>query len=438
MALVVKGFINDSSFIDNNPNVISKFFELSDKGHTYARDTKQYAIDTYPKLDLTVFKAHDTYSNEEFKLDNSLLADIFKLTDLIKTYPINNIYPYNKINFINYLQVSMGNSVLSINLGDFTQHTAGAYYPNWFSFLTITGEENTEVKIYINNEDFLNNYDEYEILVVPALPNINDFNNYYTDVLIKLEEQTYTLFNERIEVTKGIYPNTHTRIIEFDFYNRFNPTIKTKTYWGIVIYGEAGNDIDYIKDAIEEYILRDNENARGLWEQMFPDIFRRTEFILLPLWHKIAINNLGTLSTLYSSMISTKEISDFIYNEFTDIYSESVIYNKLVIFPYDYKAITIAAIPGTLNTINRDELFEIFNDYIPVNTSSLDFMRMTELTRNWLIKFEQALSLAETLNRFTSLPTGFRRVIRGNRNYVGFYYNNINYLTAYRYNTMYD
>ena len=436
MSLVVKGFINDSSFINNAPNTVSRFLELSDKGYTYAKDTKHYSLDQFPKLDLIVFKAHDTFNNQEFILDNSLVDKVFRIVDLIKAYPINHIYPYYKPDFITYLQVAMGTDAIGINLGDFTQHTAGAYYPNWFSFNTADANS-IEVKIYINNDDFLNNYDEYEIVVVPPLPNSTEFNDFYNSVLTKLQEQTYTIFNDRIEQAKGDYPNTHTKVLEFDFYNRLNPTVKTKTYWGVVIYGEAGNDIDLIKDAIEEHILANPDNHRDIWEQMFPDIFRRSEFLLLPMWHKVAITNLTELSNLYNSMISVKEANDFIFNAYGDIYSQTGIYNKLVLFPYDYKAITIAAIPGTLNTVDKDEIFEIFSDYVPVNTTSLDFMRMTEATRNWIIKLEQALILAETDNRFASVPAGFRKVIRGDRSYVGFYYNNVNFLIAYRYNDMY-
>ena len=136
-------------------------------------------------------------------------------------------------------------------------------------------------------------------------------------------------------------------------------------------------------------------------------------------------------------MIGIKEAKEFVHAAVSDLYSEVEIYNDLVLFPYDYKAITIAAIPGSLNIDNKDQLFEIFNDYIPVNTSSLDYMRMSTGTRDWSYKLEQALLLAETDNIHASVTPGFRKVTRGNRRYVAFYYDNINYLVAYSYNAFY-
>ena len=225
--------------------------------------------------------------------------------------------------------------------------------------------------------------------------------------------------------------------MEFSFHNKLNPTISKKTYWGVIIYGEAGNDIDAIKDAIEEHILSNADNIRDQWEIMFPDIFRRTEFLLFPLWHKVSIQNLTGLSNLYSSMISIKEAKEFVHAAIGDIYPEITVYNELVLFPFDYKAITIASLSGTLNLDHKDEIFEIFEDYIPVNTSSLDYMRMSVVTRDWVYRLEQALMLAETENVHAAVIPGFRKVTRGTKKYVAFYYNNVNYLVAYRYNTFY-
>lgn len=436
MALIVKGFVTDSGFIDNSPNTVASVFELSDKGYTYSRDKTTYSLAAYPANDLIVFKSIDTNNGNRFTLDNTTVGLIMQLVGLIKAYPDTHIAPYVKNDYINHLQVQMGVNAININIGDFVQHGT-RYYPKWFRFTT-TDVTPKDIHIYISDTEFVNQYDGYEIVIVPPLPDTTDFNGFYNQAVNKLTLETYDRINDRIELAKGDIPNTYTRILEFDFFNKDNITVSTKTYWGAIVYGEAGNDIDYIKDAIEDYILSNVNNVRSHWEIIFPDIFRRTEFLILPLWHKIAITNLGPLSNLYSSMLSTKEVKNFITTKFNDIYTNNFIDDNLVLFPYDYKAISIAAISGTTNLPDRDQLFEVFNDYVPVNTSSLDFMRMREATRNWMIKLEEALLLAETYDEFASLPLGYRRVTRGTRHYVGFYYNQVNYLVAYRFNSFYS
>lgn len=435
MAKIIKGFVTDSAFISNVAGTVSSVFEISDKGLTYSKDKTYYSIPTSPNNDLIVFKSYDNVSGDRYLLENSLVSTIMAICQLIKDYPSYNLYPYNKIDYKDHVQATIGSEIVNVALGDFESH-GGVYYPKWFSFST-TDVDVKNVKIYLSNTEFLNNYDEYEILVIPPLANTTDFNGYYAPAITLLDAVTYESFNDRIELAKTDFPNTYTKVLEFEFHNKDNITVSRKTYWGVVIYGEAGNDIDLIKDAIEAYVLSNSANIRTHWEIIFPDIFRRTEFMLLPMWHKVAIHNLTDLSNLYASMLSIKEMKDFVFTEYNDIYTEMFIYNNLVIFPYDYKAISIAAMPGTLNLTDRDQLFEIFDDYLPISTSSMDFMRMKVLTRDWCIKLEQALLLAETNDIYASVPSGFRKVIRGTRHYVGFYYNNINYLVAYSYNSFY-
>ena len=435
MSLIVKGFVTDSAFISNVQNEVASVFELSSKAYSYAKDKTHYSLNAYPGNDLVVFKAINQVTDDAFVLDNGTVDIIFRLTNLIKAYPINHVFPYVTQDYLDYLQANIGAEAVNIGIGEFEQFQT-SFYPKWFSFNT-TDTEVKNVIIYISNGDFLITYDEYEIQVVPPLADSTLFNRHYGEVLVDLEEETFVKLNDRMELAKGVYPNTYTKVMEFTFHNKLNPTVFKKVYWGVIIYGEAGNDIDAIKDAIEEYILSNPDNIRRQWEIMFPDIFRRTEFLLFPLWHKVAVENLTDLSNIYSSMIGIKEAKEFVHAAVSDLYSEAEIYNDLVLFPYDYKAITIAAIPGTLNIDNKDQLFEIFNDYIPVNTSSLDYMRMSTGTRDWSYKLEQALLLAETDNIHASVTPGFRKVTRGNRRYVAFYYDNINYLVAYSYNTFY-
>ena len=435
MSLIVKGFVTDADFISNIKDEVASVFELSSKAYSYAKDKTHYSLSAYPGNDLVVFKAIDQATGDAFILDNDTVDIIFRLTNLIKAYPINHVFPYDTQDYRDYLQANIGTEAANISIGEFEQYFS-SYYPKWFSFNT-TDTEVKNVIIYISNGDFLITYDEYEIQVVPPLADSTLFNRQYGEVLVDLEEETFTRLNDRMELAKGVYPNTYTKVMEFNFHNKLNPTIFKKVYWGVIIYGEAGNDIDAIKDAIEEHILSNPDNIREQWEIMFPDIFRRTEFLLFPLWHKVAAENLTNLSNIYSSMIGIKEAKEFVHNAVSDLYGEVEIYNNLVLFPYDYKAITVAAIPGTLNIADRDQLFEIFDDYIPVNTSSLDYMRMRPGTRDWSYKLEQAILLAETDNVHAAVIPGFRKVTRGNRRYVAFYYDNINYLVAYSYNTFY-
>lgn len=437
MSGTITGFVTDQTFIDNNPFQVSSVFELSPKGFTYAKDRTYHSLPTYPGNDLIVFKSMDSVTSDVIPMNNTILTAVFALVKLVKEYPDSNMVPYDPVDYRNYLEANGPVTVSNINIGGFESYS-GKEYPRWFNFTTNDADA-IIVTIYIADEAFLSNYEYYDIEIVPFLPSTTAFNATYPNVLVQLDEMLYSTFNDRLETTKNNRPPTYTKVIDFWYYNRLNPTQRTKVYWGVIVYGEAGNDIDVIKDELETFILANPANVRNDWVIMFPDIFARTEFLLVPMWHKVAIENLTTLSNLYSSMMYVKEPIEFIRDNYSNLYTEMQVYNNLITFPYDYKAITIASIAGLTNAADKDALFELYPDYIPVNTSSLDFMRMQPTTREWMYKLEVALLAAETHNVTSPVPPGYRKVTRSDgKKYIGFYIDSVNYLIAYRYNTMFD
>jgi len=91
-----------------------------------------------------------------------------------------------------------------------------------------------------------------------------------------------------------------------------------------------------------------------------------------------------------------------------------------------------------INPDGKRKITDLFPDYIPIPTSSIDFNRMQVRTRDWLILLETVLMIAETANEFTSVPTNLRRIKRGDTLYISALYNNINYLVAAKSNTFYS
>ena len=45
---------------------------------------------------------------------------------------------------------------------------------------------------------------------------------------------------------------------------------------GICLSGQAGDNIDSVKDRIVEYILENSSNSQSDWEQIMPDLFKRS------------------------------------------------------------------------------------------------------------------------------------------------------------------
>ena len=77
---------------------------------------------------------------------------------------------------------------------------------------------------------------------------------------------------------------------------------------------------------------------------------------------------------------------------------------------------------------------ELFKDYIPVSTSSLDFNRMSIYTRDWVLMMVGLIKIAETATEFTSIANPMRRVYRDGILYITRMYDSVNYMVAARSN----
>jgi hypothetical protein len=234
---------------------------------------------------------------------------------------------------------------------------------------------------------------------------------------------------QKIDLIKNNQPETFIRVLPFEHRNNLNPSQRLMTNWAVVIYGKAGDYIDAIKEAITAYVLAHSTKTLTEWESVLPELFLRTEFVLVPLWHKKSIPNLTDLSALYSSIVKCKDITTFVTSMYPNtVYPTNYVNDNLSIMPYDFKGISLAVLPAVNNTMGRRELTELFPDYIAVPTSSLDFSRMAVKTSGFSLLLGRLLISAESASSNTSLPNDFRRVTRDGKTYISAVYDNINYM----------
>lgn len=90
------------------------------------------------------------------------------------------------------------------------------------------------------------------------------------------------------------------------------------------------------------------------------------------------------------------------------------------------------ALPGQTNVEGKKSLQELFSDYLPVSTSSMDFSRMSVSTQNWVLMMVGLIVAAETATAISPLPADLRRTIRHGKRYISKIYQDVNYLVATR------
>jgi hypothetical protein len=112
------------------------------------------------------------------------------------------------------------------------------------------------------------------------------------------------------------------------------------------------------------------------------------------------------------------------------VYPTNYIRDTASFMPYDFSGISMAVIPGTTNSPDKDELTDLFPDYISVPTTSLDFSRMSLPTQEFTVLLGELLVAAKTSSIYVALPNDFRRVVRNNITYISAVHNNVNYMVA--------
>ena len=432
---IIKGFVTISAYVNNTPGQTAPLGELSTWSRTYSYEKGEYQDATVPGYKLTTFRAADNDTGTEIVLQASLVQQILRVVGECMAYASSHIRPYDSIDFKNTLLANFYQKMGDLHIGDFVENGTLAL-PEWISWNSLD-HQNAYVKIWLSDQAFQDQYDDYKIVVIPPLQNLDHFFNAYNVALTEINDRTSDGLNNLIQAAKGVNPETYIRFLDFDFYNSLNLEQKNRTNWAVLVYGKAGDNIDAIKDAMVEYILANSSHSRAEWEVILPDLFKRTEFVLLPRWDLKSIPNLTDLASLYASMLNPMECVQFAKNAI-NFYPQVFIESNVTVFPYDYKALSLVTVNGDTNVDNKKTLKQVFPDYIPVPSTSPDFNRMQIKTRNWLIFLEQLLIAAETVGEFSSVPTNLRKQRRGGLLFVSGLYDNVNYLVAARSNSIYQ
>ena len=428
---ILKGFVNIQAMLSNTPDVVSPVGELSVWGYTYSREMGEYTHASSEGYRLLATHSVDTETGP-VPVGSTMVAAVLDFAKAAVIFGNAKIQPYDRVEFMAHIQATPGlySALKNIEFGDF-KYGNNLGLPEWFSFNLASGGD--YAKIWLSNEAFVNQYDEYHITVVPPIDDLSKFFLPFGTVSSLMSAVSMTEIVERIQNAKGDDPETFVRSFNFDYSLPSDRSNVVKTTWSVLINGIAGDNIDSIKDAIAAYILSNSTRPKADWEAIFPEIFKRTEFIILPRWDKMSVPNLTVKSGLYGSMIDPNEAVSFCKKFFT-FYTQDHISKNITVFPYDYKAVMLHAVNGPDNRPSAKTLVQVFPDYIPVPTTSMDFSRMQYKTQQWAYLLGEMLLAAENANKYNTINAKLRKVYRENKLYISASHENISYLVAARSN----
>lgn len=426
----IKGFISIQALVDNRVGVTSPFGELSLWSQTFTKDRGEYENPVVPGFKLSSIYSVDSVLGNvsvDIALANRVLIFAKWIYDYFQLDP-DVITPAS---FSNQAGINFPDEVSYFTFGEFI--TSGEQtLPEWIYYRNLRFPE-SEIKFWFSDESFSNQFEETEIVTIAPVDNLDDFFLTPSRVKTIVESRSASRTMELIQSAKNKNPETIIRTETFAFIDPMFGLVKIDTNWSVLIYGPAGDNLDSVKDAIVNYILANSTRSREEWSLILPDLFKRTEFILLPNWHQYAIPNKTVQAGMHSCVINPK--LSFVYSKAIVIeYPPAHIEEEIVYFSHPYKTIGINCIAGPDNREDKSEFIKVFPDFINVGTNSLDFNRMSLKTQTWALLLERMLLAAETMTEFSSLPQGLTRVKRKGFLFVSVTYDNVQYLVGTKHN----
>jgi len=421
----VKGFLTINNLVLNDSVAVSLLGEISTWSLTYTVDRRSYTDENFSGFALeSLFSLDD--QGQQIELSSDVATHIFDLSQKLITFSETYSGNVNKDDIAFYLESAYTGSVTDVIPGNIVA-TPGIALPEFIQWKHVPSD--TFVRIWYSDDAFKNDFDEYKIVVVPPFDNIDDFFQNPEIVKQRLEAMTPETYFGRVERYKSYNPETYIKTIEATYVRSHvnQPTYTAESYWSVIIYGEYGNNIDAIKDAITEYILANTTHTEDEWFAILPELFERTEFVFVPSYHREAIPNMTIMSGVFSPL--TPVIQDsLLAKQYAMFYPEQHTVNVMSVLAFPYRSLLHYVIGGYRNRESKFFLNDFLPDFINVSTSSLDFNRMSLVTKEWVLKMERAIQLAEDVTTIDVVRKPYRKAYRLGRIYIAFVHDNVQYL----------
>ncbi len=427
MTYLLKGFLPHANFANNTPGEIAVIGELSTYAKTYTREPGLYTNASPATTGVALVSFLSVLDGQAVVVPNAIATSVLTIGKWIYDQAIAAGGEIFADELLNELLTQFQTSGEEFECGAIV--TDGRYWmPEWVSWKTKAADEE-RIKVWFVDESFRLQYDNFDIVVIPPIDVLDDFFKTGAQVEALLKARDAAQAMQKIQDAKNGHPETVIRTLIYDYVDPLNAAHRVPSNWSVLIYGEAGNNVDSINDALIEHILANSSRPREDWVKILPDLFKRTEFILVPQWNVYAVDQLETRRGIYSPNANLQKAVALIKRVAVN-YSGSHIDANASLFGFPYKSLIVGCVGGIENREDLFQLVDVFPDYINTSTSSDDFGHQSLETQRWVLLIDRLVQAAEVASEFSAIPREFTRVKRGDILYLVADYQNIHYLVA--------
>lgn len=420
------GFYTYKGYANNHPKTTAKFGEFSQHSATFSREIGIYTNTAYARTTLLVLNAENE-AGEAQTLNDDTAGRILQVGQWLLEKAASGEIQEDRDQVISYLKDDFTTYLDSIDIP--TPTTDGTVYlPAWISFkITATGDV---VKIWLSDSVFQSQYPKYEYEVVPPVPK-DQLDTFFEDLatLKKLvDSRSSEKLTEEINEVRDQFPDTQLWTKTYKAYDYTDDSKYINTDWTVIIYGAAGNNIDNIKEFLQNWILSNSTHGRPDWEIVLPDLFIPTEHIFIPIWNRHSAPEMTNQARIYSPIFDDSLMDTYLKN-FADGYGAvAEVRKSLQAVPTLWRSIGFLSVGNSRNRDGKLKFYDRWPQYALISTTSIDINRIDDATREFITFTYEMLKLAESLTEDDPVPLGYSRVTRGSNSFLAKSHNDVQYL----------
>lgn len=425
MTLSLKGFILNAELKNNTPGAIARFGELSTHCRTFSKDVQEISNPGIPSISVAVFSHHNVANKIQVAVSHVYADLVLEMSEWLHDASAAFTASTTQIDvvaaFVNRFESNVSNVTVGPMVG-----SAGRFMPTRLqAIVAMQGMEELSLTLWTTNTEFETGYDEYEIVIVPPLDNIDVFMGAYSAVHDQMAIVNPVRDMTRIETALAKKPSTHMVASAINWVDPTQPTRKVPTTWYALIYGSRGNTSDAINEALRAYILANSTSAESNWRIVMPDLFRVTRFLMIPLWESIAISGRISIAGIYSPLASSAAIADAIQTVSDDIGIDKTNYE---VFNHPFRSLSLVILTGNDNRDDALRLGMTVPDYIASESTHEDFNRQALATQEFSNLIGSLIRTAENYTSGYSLETGMRVIVFDGYTCLAGKYDSIEYI----------
>lgn len=432
---ILKGFGQIATLIDNNANTTSPVGEISADSKTFVRDYLTFTHGDWPGVTLLSMQFLDDDLDVSTPTSSQTQACL-ELITWVHTKALSGEIGPSKNSFVQLFGGEFTGRFTLLNSGDHIQHGTN-WYPTSIAVAPEGRESVDNWTIWLADSAFNNEFDASQIFVIPPIDNLDQFFNNPATVQALVNAVSRSDIMDKVYAVRGESPYTVLRMDSFDWFYPPDTAVTVETYWTVVIYGRAGDNLDRVKEAIIRHVMSNTSRTVEEWSEIFPDIFKSTELIIAPAYYNQGVPDQQFRRGVYSAISSYRDSLELmkLLAKGTG-YNNTHVENSLTNIPSLYRGVSLTVVPGPENRVGYRTFRDIYRDYLNVPSTHPDFMLMNSTTRAFIDLLTDMLDKAEDLTPSTVIPTGYNRVERNGIWYLTKTNDDLLVLVATKYSVM--